>query len=605
MASNVIEEFLVAIGVKYDNAAVDQALNKAGQSVTALANRIAGANGGRGRQAASAAHQIAGKISGGGALAATIEASVAGGPVGAMLGAIAAGAMAVGVAVSGMAAGVARAMEQIGFKAQVGATSVAALKGLEYGFTQIGLGADTAAKLAVSLAQAIRYNPGTVGLLNSLGVQTRTAAGGLRDMSKVTDDLLDRLARMDPVNGGAFADLFGIDRGLLDQWRLHGREAEAEADWFDRQTRRFGVDQDKLAQESHDFMVQWRRDLADVGLLFDKFAQDSLPSLTNALRTADTFLTEHAGQIKDTMTGATTAIVTIGSHLTNTADTIDGLVNATIGWKKVLEAAAVVISARILGPLGPLLLLFDNLVNKQLPADFTDKIQRQDQFWEGSPAQQLWHSFQQWLTPSNPNAPNGVPPTGPTFGPQMVHPGSYTVPLGIRNNNPGNLRSGAGQIGTNSGFAVFQRAYDGLAAMGQQLERYGRQGYDTIASIVNRWAPPSDNNPNNGAYMATIAKILGVDVNTHLNLDDPNVLSGLMLGITKFENGGNPYDVGLIGRAATAVTGQTVNHNTQHNQVEIRVDGSGDPNQTAVAVGQKQAQVNQNMTRWFKGAVLG
>ena len=48
--------------------------------------------------------------------------------------------------------------------------------------------------------------------------------------------------------------------------------------------------------------------------------------------------------------------------------------------------------------------------------------------------------------------------------------GSGPTTIATRNNNPGNLRSGPGQIGTNGGFAVFPDMATGWAALDNQIE---------------------------------------------------------------------------------------------------------------------------------------
>lgn len=72
-------------------------------------------------------------------------------------------------------------------------------------------------------------------------------------------------------------------------------------------------------------------------------------------------------------------------------------------------------------------------------------------------------------------------------------------PLSIRNNNPLNIRYSAGnrwigQIGYRRGFCEFDTLQHGWRAALMLLIKYQRSGYDSIAKIVTRWAPPSENN---------------------------------------------------------------------------------------------------------------
>lgn len=116
------------------------------------------------------------------------------------------------------------------------------------------------------------------------------------------------------------------------------------------------------------------------------------------------------------------------------------------------------------------------------------------------------------------------------------------VPRGIRNNNPGNIedgpfaRSQPGYVGSDGRFARFESAEHGEQASANLLKSYGKRGFDTPMEIINRWAPPSDNNPTE-AYAQFVAKQLGVGLNDRLDLDDPSVRLKVYRAIKKFENG--------------------------------------------------------------------
>jgi len=79
----------------------------------------------------------------------------------------------------------------------------------------------------------------------------------------------------------------------------------------------------------------------------------------------------------------------------------------------------------------------------------------------------------------------------------------------FRNNNPGNIRWNPrikGIVGKDDrGFAIFASKYAGLAAMKSLLSGYIKKGYNTIEKILNRYAPPSDNN-NTERYIQFVAQ---------------------------------------------------------------------------------------------------
>ena len=122
------------------------------------------------------------------------------------------------------------------------------------------------------------------------------------------------------------------------------------------------------------------------------------------------------------------------------------------------------------------------------------------------------------------------------------------TPRGIRNNNPGNLNFAhqPGAVlepagpGITPRFARFPTAEAGLEALRDQLCRYiTRDGIDTVAGIISKWAPPTEN--DTAAYIRGVAHSLGVEPATRLGQPTPRLISGLMNAIIRFENGQNPY----------------------------------------------------------------
>lgn len=134
-------------------------------------------------------------------------------------------------------------------------------------------------------------------------------------------------------------------------------------------------------------------------------------------------------------------------------------------------------------------------------------------------------------------------------------------PRGLRNNNPGNVKAlgggqqWQGQTGVDAnGFAVFDSMENGQRAMQRNLQSYGRQGVNTVGSIINRWAPSSDNNPTS-AYVQYVASQLGVRPDQPLDLNNPQTLSALSTAIARFENGPQSASSGTQGGARVVAQG--------------------------------------------------
>lgn len=89
------------------------------------------------------------------------------------------------------------------------------------------------------------------------------------------------------------------------------------------------------------------------------------------------------------------------------------------------------------------------------------------------------------------------------------------IPRGLRNDNPLNIRYYAhndwlGSIPDESKrdmlFEEFKASRYGFRAAFKLLHRYIRQGYNTVESIISRWAPASENNTK--VYIESVCKYL-------------------------------------------------------------------------------------------------
>lgn len=113
-----------------------------------------------------------------------------------------------------------------------------------------------------------------------------------------------------------------------------------------------------------------------------------------------------------------------------------------------------------------------------------------------------------------------------------------TLPRGLRNNNPLNLEfvPGQGANASDGRFGVYPTMEAGVAANVRQLQSYQNdRGLNTISAIVNRWAPPGEN--DSSGYAIQVAKLMGVKPNAPLNLSDPQQATRLVMAMGQVENG--------------------------------------------------------------------
>ncbi|MEJ6477023.1 virion protein [Pseudoalteromonas piscicida] len=116
---------------------------------------------------------------------------------------------------------------------------------------------------------------------------------------------------------------------------------------------------------------------------------------------------------------------------------------------------------------------------------------------------------------------------------------------GIRNNNPLNIEAGenwVGLVGTDGRFAIFETAEYGIRAAARILRTYANKyGIVNIDGIINRWAPPTENDTAN--YIEFVSKRAGVDSQQPLSESDyPKVIAAMIT----MENGEQPYTLEQI-----------------------------------------------------------
>lgn len=131
-------------------------------------------------------------------------------------------------------------------------------------------------------------------------------------------------------------------------------------------------------------------------------------------------------------------------------------------------------------------------------------------------------------------------------------PNGRRWPRGIRNNNPGNIRIGDDWEGLavvenmtadqreEQSFCVFSEPAYGIRAIGRILRTYQSKGYRSVASMITRWAPESDNNPSD-IYVRHVAGKLGVEPEQEFDIAGGDYARRMVESIIEFENGVQPY----------------------------------------------------------------
>ena len=119
------------------------------------------------------------------------------------------------------------------------------------------------------------------------------------------------------------------------------------------------------------------------------------------------------------------------------------------------------------------------------------------------------------------------------------------LPRGIRNNNPLNIRrtkdqwQGMRKEQTDSQFCQFENLAYGWRAAFRLLTRtyYHTYRLFTIRAIVNKWAPPNENNTR--AYVENVSRLTGIGADEPLGIpsDKPGRWIALGVAMAIQENG--------------------------------------------------------------------
>lgn len=123
--------------------------------------------------------------------------------------------------------------------------------------------------------------------------------------------------------------------------------------------------------------------------------------------------------------------------------------------------------------------------------------------------------------------------------PMIVWGGYMSLPRGIRNNNPGNIRHGDNWVGMadtqkDKSFVTFVDAKYGIRAMVKVFRSYRNRGVVTLGGIISTWAPSNENDTE--AYIKAAEKSTGWS-RSHVVAESEGDYQTLIKAIIKRENG--------------------------------------------------------------------
>jgi hypothetical protein len=125
---------------------------------------------------------------------------------------------------------------------------------------------------------------------------------------------------------------------------------------------------------------------------------------------------------------------------------------------------------------------------------------------------------------------------------------STTPPRGIRNHNPLNIRAtgiqweGLSAQASEVDFCVFVDPKYGIRAAAKILQTYAeRHGINTLAGVIERWAPPHEN--DTAAYVMAVSIWADLEADAVIDLHDYDTVLALLRAMARMENGKPPQDL--------------------------------------------------------------
>ncbi|WP_145490092.1 lytic transglycosylase catalytic [Yersinia rohdei] len=252
------------------------------------------------------------------------------------------------LAVVGFTTKIASGLDKVYFASQRTGASVAGIKALGYAASQLGVDAASAQGSLESLARFIRNSPGAEGFLNRLGVQTRTANGGMRDTSAIFTGLSVKLSSMPYYRANQYAQMLGIDENTLMAMRKGLGSFNAD---YKSMLKATGLDSEKAAAQSNKFMTSMRSLTSLFGMARNKIGADLAGGLSGSLDTLRKRIMDNFPKIEGMITRVIKTILWLAEVFGRMAYRGYQAVDQIIQWWKSLDSE----SKKLLGTLGAII----------------------------------------------------------------------------------------------------------------------------------------------------------------------------------------------------------------------------------------------------------
>lgn len=233
-------------------------------------------------------------------------------------------------------------LERLYFASQRTKASAENIRAFGFSLAQMGSSAGAALESIENLARLMRNTPGAAGLIQSIGVQTKTANGELRDTSEILRDLGKQFANMPYYRANAYAQALGIDEKTL----IALRQGLGDfGDEYRGMLEKIGLDLGDATKKSHEFMVETRTLASAIAIVGQRISESFSERLTAYIRRFREQLVDNFGRISDVIDRVTKGVLWLADIVSQMAlRAIQAVDTVVDGWNELDEGTQKVIA---------------------------------------------------------------------------------------------------------------------------------------------------------------------------------------------------------------------------------------------------------------------
>ncbi|HFF8968204.1 lytic transglycosylase [Serratia marcescens] len=219
---------------------------------------------------------------------------------------------AAALTVVGFTTKIASSLDRLYWQSQRTGATANNIRAIGYAFSQAGSSVEGFNGTLDNLARFLRSTPGAEGFLRNLGIQTRDAAGNLRDTAQLVTLVGDKLAKMPYYRANQYAQILGIDESTLLAMR---RGVKGFTSDYQSMLQATGFDSQKAAEQSNKFMTQMRGLANLFGIMRDKIGGNLAGGLAGNLESFRKNILLNFPKIEGTITAVLKKVLSLADSI--------------------------------------------------------------------------------------------------------------------------------------------------------------------------------------------------------------------------------------------------------------------------------------------------